>query len=326
MMNSVEQDIHILRYFSSFISVSNGKVINITDPVLTFCPLAGHLYKGLKDVDRTDKEAVKREIKQVIDSKIKDFGFFTAQRKLLSGEIAILFGASEMLMFALNKNAVDAAVVVCDGAGTIVTNSGELVQGVGARMNSLLLTSPIKNIKKRLEESGCEVVFDNALIDQAKGVDRAIKKGHKKIAVTVRGHDSEKLREIRGLESACDATVVILVVCTTGVTATMVDDIRRYADLVWSCGSSDIRRSIGPVSLLQISKQIPVFVLTQKGVNFFSSYSDDSEFAHNLDKCKQYLISNEALGQRIRLGTRNWFLREENLSVLSKKSFSMVKV
>ena len=48
MVMIAERDIHILRYFSAFISVSEGKVINVTDPQLTFCPLAGHLYKDFK--------------------------------------------------------------------------------------------------------------------------------------------------------------------------------------------------------------------------------------------------------------------------------------
>lgn len=323
MMNANQRDIHILRYFSSFISVADKQVINVTDPILTYCPLAGHLYKGLKNIDGADKNALKLEIKRIIEDKIRKYGFFTARRELFSCDPAIPYGASEMMMFALKKKNIDAAVIVCDGAGTIVTNNEYVVQGIGARMNTLLLTSPIKELIARLKEVGCDVVFENALIDQVRGVDEAIKTGYRKITVTVNGHDSEKLKEIRQLESSSDATVTILIVCTTGITGMKVDEIRRYADIVWSCASSDIRYKIGKVSLLQVSKQIPVFILTKSGIDFFSAYADDSSVLRDLDNQKQYLISHEPVGEMVKFGNFYSFLREEKLPVLSEKGFAM---
>lgn len=320
---TVDRDIHVLRYFSSFISVSNGRVINVTDPSLTYCPLASHLYKGFRNIDRFDKEAIKNEIRSIIETKIKDYGFFTPQRKLLQGDVAIPYGASEMLMVALKKKTIDAAVIVCDGAGTVITDNGEVVQGIGARMNSLVLTSPIKKIMGRLKELGCHIVFDNALINQVKGVEKAIKAGYKKIAVTVSGHNSGKLKDIRALESGGGVCVTILVVCTTGIDKVKIEEIRRYADIVWSCASAGIRKEIGEVSVLQISKQIPVFVLTKRGINFVMSYSEDNILLDGLNMQKQYLISNESIGQKIKLGANNCFLREEKLPVLSEKNFAM---
>lgn len=323
MMNTIERDVHVLRYFSSFISVSEGRVIHVSDPTLMFCPLASHLYKGFKDTDGADKEALKLEIKSAIESKIRDYGFFTSQRKLLHGETVIAFGASEMLMFALKKKTIDAAVIVCDGAGTVVTDNAEVVQGIGGRMNSLLLTSPIKEIIARLKELNCHVVFASALIDQVKGVEKAIESGYKKIAVTVSGHDSEILKRIRRLEASGNVTVTILAVCTTGISKEKINGIRDHADIVWSCASWDIRKTIGAMALLQVSKQIPVFVLTQKGIDLITAYADDSEHLSGLNTGKQYLISNEAGGRKVRLGEHNCFLREETLPVLSEKSFVM---
>jgi len=324
MNKNVQRDIHILRYFSSFISVSKGQVINVTDPKITFCPLASHLYKGLKNIDGADQGALKGEIKRIIESKIKDFGFFTSQRKLLQGETAIPYGASEMLMFALKKRIIDAAVVVCDGAGTVITDSGEVAQGIGARMNSLLLTSPIKEIITRLKELNCHVVFDHALISQVTGVEKAIAAGYKKIAVTVSGHDVDKLKKIRQLESSKNVEIIILVVCTTGIAAAKINKIRSYADVVWSCASLDIRQKIGAAALLQISKQIPVFVLTQKGIDFIASYADDTAPLRDLDRYKQYLISNEPVGEKIKLGDICSFLREKKLPALSEENFVRV--
>ena len=193
-MGSINRrDIHVLKYFSSFVSVSNGQVINITEPTLTFCPLAKHLYKDFSNMRGNDKEAIENAIKSAIEAKIKGCGFFTDKRKLSCGDVSILYGASEMLMFALRKKAIDAAVIVCDGAGTVITDKPEVVQGIGARMNSLLLTSPIKGIIKKLETAGCRVVFEHSLIDQRRGVKEAIEAGYKAIAVTVSGHVAEDL-------------------------------------------------------------------------------------------------------------------------------------
>ncbi|MFA5336931.1 MAG: methanogenesis marker 8 protein [Candidatus Omnitrophota bacterium] len=322
MIQVKNRDIHILRYFSSFISISDGKVVNVTEPALRFCPLACHLYKSFRKIDCSDRETLKHEIKKVIESKIRDYGFFTAKRKLLSNDAAIPYGASEMLMSALKKRFLDAVVVVCDGAGTVVTDNPELVQGIGARMNSILLTSPIKAIIARLKELGCKVVFENGLIDQARGVQAAIANGHRKIAVTVSGHDSDKLKGIRQLELSTKSRITILVVCTTGITGEKIENIRRYADIVWSCASLEIRQKIGAVSLLQVSKQIPVFVLTQNGINLLSIYADKGNLLSGLNKQKQYLISNEPVGEKIKLGSLNSFLREEELPVLSGKSLA----
>lgn len=303
------RDIHILRYFSSFISVSEGRIINVTDPVISHCPLASHLYKGIRAVDSVDKEALKSEIGRAIESKIRDFGLFTARRALTEYSAAIPYGASEMLMFALRKRAIDAAVVVCDGAGTVVTDRGEVVQGIGSRMNSLILTSPIRETIERLKELGASVVFDNALIDQAKGVEKAIKSGYGKIAVTLSGHDADRLKDIRSLESKT-AAITILVVCTTGISDEKVGLIGRYADLVWSCASKEVRQMVGAAAKLQISKLIPVFALTRKGIAIVAAYAKDERPLWAMKSGRQYIISNERRGSRVTLGSTTAFLTE----------------
>ncbi|MDD4941155.1 MAG: DUF2099 family protein [Candidatus Omnitrophica bacterium] len=310
MHKPASRDVHVLRYFSSFIGVSDGKVIYVSDPLIKACPLASHLYKGLKAVDSADKEALKRQIKKIIESKIRDFGFCTAKRKLLRSDSVIAYGASEMLMAALKMKVIDSAVIVCDGAGTIITNRPDVVQGIGARMNSVLLTSPIRETIVRLKSLGCIVAFDNALIDQAHGVEQAIRHGYKRIAVTVSGHDAGILKRIRQIESAGNATVTILAVCTTGVTAEKIEDIRRYGDIVWSCASQDIREHIGTAAVLQISKQIPVFVLTRKGIDLFSASAQDPAVVRGLDTRKKYLISHETGGRQVKSGRLRGFLRE----------------
>lgn len=313
------RDIHVLKYFSSFVSVSNGRIINITEPVLTFCPLAEHLYKDFRSISGNDKEAVKDAIKKAIESKIKNYGFFTDDRKFSFDDVSIPYGASEMLGFALRKKAIDAAVVVCEGAGTVITGKPNIVQGIGARMNSLLLTSPIKGIIQNLKSAGCHVVFENALIDQVRGAEEAIKAGYKKIGVTVCGHSAESFKMLRSLEKEYGVSIVCLAVCTTGIAKDKINMIRSHADLVWSCASSDVRRIIGPLAILQLSRQIPVFVLTKKGIDFISAYAREGEIIKNLDIKKQYLVSNEPGGQYVHLGGFKAYIAEFKLPVNSRK-------
>jgi len=310
-----KRDIHIVKYFSSFVSVSEGKVINITDPTLTFCPLASHLYKGFRGKRGSDKEAIKAAIKSAIESKIKDYGLFTGKRKFSCREVEVPYGASEMLSFALRKKAIDAAVVVCEGAGTVITDIPDIVRGIGGRMNSILLTSPIEGIIKKLKISGCRVIFENALVDQVRGVKEAIGSGYKTIAVTVCGHFADDLKALRLLEKESGVRIISLAVCTTGIAKDEVNLIRDYADLVWSCASQDVRRVIGPLAKCQLSKQIPVFVLTDNGVNFISAYAEDGSFIKSLDTKKQYIFSSERSGMRIRLGNFETFISESELPV-----------
>jgi putative methanogenesis marker protein 8 len=313
------RDIHVLKYFSSFVSISRRKVINITEPSLTFCPLAAHLYKDFRSISGNDKEVVKDAIKKAIESKIRDYGFFTDDRKFLFDDVSIPYGASEMLSFALKKRAIDAVVLVCEGAGTVVTSKADIVQGIGARMNSLLLTSPIKGIIRNLKSAGCQILFENALIDQIRGVEKAIKSGHKNIAVTVCGHSAGDLKTIRLLEKEYGVSVICLAVCTTGIGKDKINMIRDCADLVWSCASSDTRRIIGPLAVFQLSRQIPVFVLTKKGVNFVSEYAQEEETIKNLDIKKQYLVSNEPSGQCVHLGGLKAYIAESELPVSPRK-------
>lgn len=55
MPENVQRDIHILKYLSSFITVSEGRVIYVTDPSLAYCPLASHLYTDFKKIENADK-------------------------------------------------------------------------------------------------------------------------------------------------------------------------------------------------------------------------------------------------------------------------------
>jgi putative methanogenesis marker protein 8 len=312
-------DIHVLKYFSSFVSVSNARVINVSEPKLAFCPLAGHLYKSLKAGSLKNGQEIKKAIKKVIEYKIKHYGFFTDSRKISYENISIPYGASEMISFSLKKHFVEAAVVVCEGAGTVVVEKPEIVQGIGARMNTLLLTSPIKGIINKLNNYGCKVIFENAVIDQLKGVMAAVEAGYKVIAVTIQGNSAEDLKTLRLLEKENNVKIISLVVCTTGISEDKIKIIGDHADLVWSCASFDLRRIIGPLAKFQFSRHIPVFVLSGKGVEFVSAYAKESELVKNLDTNKQYIFSFELNGQPVHLGNFKAFFSESQLPVVARK-------
>lgn len=320
-MKNMKKELHILRYFSSLVTISSGRVITVSNPTLRFCPLARHLYKGFREIKSNDQQTIKREIKKAIASKIKDYGFFTSRRKFIFPPRVISYGASEILKCALDKKLIKAAVVVCDGAGTVVTVRGNIVQGIGARMNSLVYTSPIKRTMEYLEKEGCLIVSPQAMIDQVAGIKKALTCGYKKIAVTVNGHDAHILKPIRRLEKAMNGQITILVVCTTGLNNAQEQDIKKYADLVWSCASKTIRSKVGPVAILQVSKQIPVFILTEKGLRLFQAFTEIKDFLSLLKQRRQYLLSPDPGGKEVKIGTKKVFLHQARLPVWPKLNY-----
>ncbi|MBU0570552.1 MAG: DUF2099 family protein [Candidatus Omnitrophica bacterium] len=309
--------IHVLRFYSSYVTVINGKAVEATEPVMTYCPLADHFYKGIRDLG--DKKKNKWDIIKAVNEKISKFGYFTENRILFDEQIAVPYGASEIIMFAMKKGIIDAGVIVCDGAGTVIVENPALVQGIGARMNGLFYTSPIERTIERLEDAGCKVLSPKALIKQIEGVELAAKLGHKTIVVTVNATTGERLREFRRIENKYNVSVISLVICTTGVTGKRIEEIGKDADIVWSCASEEIREKIGKKAILQLSEKIPVFVLTAKGLDLVDSYSDKENVIKTLNTKRQYLVVSRGEGQKFKMGNFRCFLREAILPVRDKK-------
>ena len=310
-------DLHITRNFSSFVAVSQGKVVAMTEPWMTHCPLFSMLYEKDKP---EDKQELKQTIQKAVEEKIEKFGSFTPLRQLIRDDIAVPFGASEMMMYALKKNVIDAAVCVCDGAGTVISSSPSLVQGIGARMNGLFYTTPIPEVISEIEKNQGTVVFpDTADIDQIKGIEQAASRGFKKIAVTVNGFTEEDISRIPEIEKEYSITAVCIIVCTTGVTEPRAHMIAQYADLIWSCGPGKIRDIVGPESIIQITLAIPVFVRTDNGIDFVSAYCSEPDIITGLSSDKQYLIAGNVRGIPLTMGTYSTQLIEKELPVRSSK-------
>ena len=301
-MGKIPEDLHITRKAGALVAISEGKVILIGKPTVKYCPL----YKALFGIGDIDKEAIREKFNTQFDR----WGMFTCDRVVVEDKIVVPFGASEMMMYALRRNTADAAVLVCEGAGTVITSNPVLVQGIGAYMNGVFYTSPVKGIiEKILNNQGSILDIKTARIDQYEGVKAAFSSGYRKIAVTVRGDQQEIIKKIRRLEkeNIDDLKITILVVCNTGINKRQAEVVEEYGDIAWACASKQIWETVGPGAILQVGMKIPVFVLTKRGIDFISGYSshDNIDFSN-----KHYITINkfETGGIKINMGRFSVYL------------------
>jgi len=303
------KDLHVTRAFGVFVAVSDAKVIRTAGRPLEYCPLASLLYGGLDGEEMAGRAT---------EEKIRKFGYFTAKRELLRTDIAVPYGTSERLMHALRDGVIDGAVTACDGAGTVVTSDPEVVQGIGARMNGIFYTTPIPEIVDSLAGRGSIALGE---IDQARGVERALERGCRKIAVTVNGLTTSdgELERIESLAAGSGARVFIEAVCTTGVSREKAETLLRHVDIACSCASKEMRE-LGDRARLQITAPIPIFVYTQDGLELLAAYvKEGREHIEGLPSSRQFLISGCHKGEVIHIGHRCCYLAEVPLPVRDAK-------
>lgn len=298
-------DLHITRVMCSWVVVCDGKVVEVDrSRALDSCPL----QKWFSDADAED----------YIAGKIEEFGHFTPGREIVRDSIDVPYGTSEMLMYALRKGVLDCAVTVCDGAGTVVTDNPRVIQGIGARMNGLFHTSPIASVQNELRRQGC-TVFDDAGIDQVRGLRSAIDLGFRKIGLTVNICHGDSFAALRAVENDSGVSLLIAGVCSTGATRRRAEEAVRHSDVAWSCASRHMRE-LSRDARLQLTLGIPVFVYTGRGLEFLAAYSDEDggRLIRGLNPEKQYLASGGRPGTRIRLGKNTLCLAEATLPVPGK--------
>lgn len=238
------------------VRISEKGVKVLTEPTVEHCPL----HEAMYGTEKIDAETVRKSV----EKKIAGYGFCCGNRAF-HAEPVVAYGASEMMEVWLEKGLVDCAVVVCEGAGTVITANGKLVQSIGARLTGIIKTSPIKEIIKHVE-SDCGIVLDkvSARIDQVEGVKRAFDLGFKRVAVSVAGFQAKAISEIRKFEADVKADVLVFSVCNTCVGNAEVRHIAD-ADVVCASASRLLRTRIGSKALLQLGVTIPVYALTEKG-------------------------------------------------------------
>lgn len=298
-------DLHVTRIMGCLVAVSEGRAIGIDRAgALSYCPLQAMLSDA--------------EVEAYVAEKVAAFGHFTARREICRCHHGVPFGASEMMMAALRQGAIDCAITVCDGAGSVISAAPEVVQGVGARMNGLFYTTPIPAVTAGLRAAGA-IVFDDGRIDQVRALSQALDAGYRRLMVTVNGFWGEAYAQLRRAAAAAGAELILAAVCNTGVSPARADEIAAHADLIWSCASRHLREH-GARARLQLTCGIPVFVATAAGLEVLAAYSDaaGAEALRALDPAEQYLLAGGSEGVRLRLGERVLTLRPAPLPVGSR--------
>ena len=237
----------------SRIKVEGEKVTEAGQPMINWCPLFDKI-RGIKEV--TAESAASN-----MDFRIENHGMFSPRRKLRM-DTFVGFGASESMMTGLRSGIIDAAVTVCDGAGTVITANPDLVQGMGGYISGLIESDPIPEVIEGIRQMEGHVLSpQDAAIDQIQGAAYAAAAGYKRFAVTVAdARDAEKLRE---LEKKAGVRIMIIGVHLTGISPEEASRLLAAADIVTACASKHIREQVRP--LVQVGTAVPLFGLTRWG-------------------------------------------------------------
>lgn len=233
--------------------IRNGEVIEVGEARIRSCPLTKKFAHPLSVLD---KESVKANI----EHRIRAWGMCTPRREVSDTKPFVGFGASELLSFGLSAGLLDAVVLACDGAGTVIVTKPALVQGIGGRMSGLVKTVSYADVIRRIEENG-GIVIDkvHAGLDQTAGVAKAYEMGYKKVAVTVAIPGEAAIIRNRYPDA------MIFGVHVTGLTREEAETFAASADLLTSCASGTMREIAGKKALLQAGVAVPIFATTKKG-------------------------------------------------------------
>ncbi len=247
----------------SRITIKDGKVIDVTEPEVEYCPLFDH-HRGIK---KLTKEVIEKNIQFRID----DFGMCTPERQLRMKDF-LSFGISEIMCTLLDENAIDSVVMVLEGCGTIIVTEPELVQGIGGRVSGLVKTSPIPELIPEIGEENI-VNPQTAEINQVEGIKLAISKGFKNIAVTVTlAEDADRIEKLR--KENPDVNIYVFVVHTTKKTAEEARKLFDICDVTTGCSSKHIREIGEKESIKTVGQSIPIFAHTEDGKKFLEMRLD----------------------------------------------------
>jgi putative methanogenesis marker protein 8 len=237
--------------------IRDGKVVEVGEPQIEYCPLF-HKYRGIEEI-------TKETIKENMEFRINSFGMCTPNREVEIEDL-LSFGISETISTLLKEEIIDCVVMVCDGCGTVLVKEPEKAQGIGGRVSGYVKTSPIPEI---IENVGKENVLNpkTAEIDQIAGLNLAIKKGYKNIAVTIASaEDGKKIRDIEKENSEIE--VYIFSVHSSGVNKTEAEELSKYCDVSTGCASKCMRDKGENKAIFKVGESIPIFAFTENGKHF----------------------------------------------------------
>lgn len=233
--------------------IENGKITYIGEPVVDYCSIFDNVqHKG---------DLTKEFIKSNIEKRIDEFGMCTPQRSI-DVEDTMSFGTSETLKTNMIKGNIDCVVGACEGVGTLLINDAEIVQGVGGRVSALISTTPIKEV---MEKVGRENVLnpETAELNPLKGLEMAIERGYKNIAITI--IPTEMVKDLRQYPKPDDVNIYIFVAHTTNVSKKEAEMLFDYADVISGCSSINMRQTAEERRPYYSGKKVPLYAVSENG-------------------------------------------------------------
>lgn len=230
--------------------IEDGKIIEVGEPMVKYCPLF-HKHRGIEEI-------TSEIVRQNVEFRIRDFGMCSPQRKLRMHDF-LSYGVSELMGMAISKGLLDCAVIVCEGAGTVVIDDPEMVQGIGGRISGIVETSIIPEIVQTI---GTNRVLDpiRGKIDQFMGALKAEAMGYSKIGVSIaRAEDAQRIRHELG------SSVVIFAVHTTLVSEEEARSFFEHCDIVTACASRNVRAEAQRHDIMKVGTKIPIYAVTEVG-------------------------------------------------------------
>ena len=233
--------------------IENGKITYIGEPVVDYC--------SIFDNGQHNGDLTKEFIKSNINKRIDEFGMCTPQRSI-DVEDTMSFGTSETLKTNMINGNVDCVVGACDGVGTLLIDDAELVQGVGGRVSALISTTPIDEV---MDKVGRENVLnpETAELNPLKGLEMAIERGYKNIAITI--IPTEMVKDLRQYPKPEDVNIYIFVAHTTNVSKKEAEMLFDYADVISGCSSINIRETAEERKPYYAGKKVPLYAETENG-------------------------------------------------------------
>ena len=233
--------------------IENGKITYIGEPVVDYC--------SIFDNGQHNGDLTKEFIKSNINKRIDEFGMCTPQRSI-DVEDTMSFGTSETLKTNMINGNVDCVVGACDGVGTLLIDDAELVQGVGGRVSALISTTPIDEV---MDKVGRENVLnpETAELNPLKGLEMAIERGYKNIAITI--IPTEMVKDLRQHPKPEDVNIYIFVAHTTNVSKKEAEMLFDYADVISGCSSINIRETAEERKPYYAGKKVPLYAVTENG-------------------------------------------------------------
>ena len=233
--------------------IENGKITYIGEPVVDYC--------SIFDNGQHNGDLTKEFIKSNINKRIDEFGMCTPQRSI-DVEDTMSFGTSETLKTNMIKGNIDCVVGACEGVGTLLINDAEIVQGVGGRVSALISTTPIKEV---MEKVGRENVLnpETAELNPLKGLEMAIERGYKNIAITI--IPTEMVKDLRQYPKPDDVNIYIFVAHTTNVSKKEAEMLFDYADVISGCSSINMRQTAEERKPYYSGKKVPLYAVSENG-------------------------------------------------------------